>query len=72
MADRDAGGAAAPRPLAGMDEWELTAYRESLEAALAQAELPKLSVPREELQKQLGEVLAEQAERERGCRERCQ
>jgi len=65
MGDRDAGGAAAPRPLAGMDEWELTAYRESLEAALAQAELPRYMLPREELEKQLGEVLAEEAERVR-------
>ena len=65
MADRDAGGAAAPRPLAGMDEWEITTYRESLQKRLALAELPVLSVPREELQRQLDEVLAEQAERER-------
>jgi hypothetical protein len=65
MGDHDAGGAAAPRPLAGMDEWELTAYRQGLEAALAQAELPRYMLPREELQRQLGEVLAETAERER-------
>jgi hypothetical protein len=65
MGDRDAGEAAAPRPLADMDDRSLGKYREKLETVLAQAELPKLSVPREELQKQLGEVLAEQAERER-------
>jgi hypothetical protein len=41
MADRDAGDVAAPRPLADMDEWELTAYRQGLEAALAEAELPR-------------------------------
>jgi hypothetical protein len=65
MGDRDAGDAAAPRPLADFDEWELATYRESLQKRLALAELPKLSVPREELQRQLDEVLAEQAARER-------
>jgi hypothetical protein len=65
MGDRDDGGAAAPRPLSDFDDWALTKYREGLEAALAQAELPRYMLPREELEKQLGEVLAEEAERVR-------
>jgi hypothetical protein len=65
MGDRDAGEVTAPRTLADFDDWALGKYRESLETTLAQSELPKLSVSREELQQQLGEVLAEQAERER-------
>jgi hypothetical protein len=44
-------------------DWELTAYRESLEGRLTQAELPVTSLPREELQEQLATVLAEQAKR---------
>jgi hypothetical protein len=62
MGDHDA---AEPRPLSDFDDWALTKYRESLETALAQAELPKYSLPREQLQEQLETVLAEQAERER-------
>jgi predicted secreted Zn-dependent protease len=50
---------------ASLADWELTAYRERLEETLALAELPKLSRPREELQAQLDEVLAEQSERAR-------
>jgi hypothetical protein len=46
-------------------DWELTAYRESLEERLAHAELPRYSLPRGRLQDQLRTVLAEQAERER-------
>ena len=65
MGDHDAGDAAEPRPLSDFDDWALTKYRESLETALAQAELPRYMLPREELKKQLGEVQAEQAERER-------
>jgi hypothetical protein len=70
MRDHDAGEMTAgemrpPRPLFEWAEWALTTYRESLETALAQAELPKYTLPREQLQKQLEAVLAEQAERER-------
>ena len=64
MGDHDAGDAAEPRPLSDFDDWALTKYRESLETALAQAELPKYMLPREELQGQLKDVLAEIAERE--------
>jgi hypothetical protein len=39
------------RPLADLDERELVTYRESLQKRLAQAELPELSVPREEAAK---------------------
>jgi hypothetical protein len=48
---------------ATLTDWELTVYREKLEDVLGQAELPKLSRPRKELQAQLAAVLAEQAER---------
>jgi hypothetical protein len=48
-----------------MADWELTEYRKGLEDALAQAEVPKYYLPREQLQAQLATVLAEQAERER-------
>jgi hypothetical protein len=48
---------------ATLADWELTTYREKLEDVLGQAELPKLSRPRTELQAQLAAVLAEQAER---------
>jgi hypothetical protein len=40
-----------------------TLAAEALETALAQAELPRYMLPCEELQKQLGEVQAEQAKR---------
>jgi hypothetical protein len=49
--------------MATLTDWELTDYRETLAWTLAQAELPRLSLPREELQAQLAAVLAEQAER---------
>jgi hypothetical protein len=48
---------------AALADWELTAYRESLEERLTQAELPVTSLPRQELQEQLATVLAEQAKR---------
>jgi hypothetical protein len=48
---------------AALTDWELTVYREKLEETLGQAELPRLSRPREELQAQLAAVVAEQAER---------
>jgi hypothetical protein len=48
---------------ATLTDRELAMYRERLEETLALAELPKLSLPREELQAQLAAVLAEQAER---------
>jgi hypothetical protein len=57
VGESDAGYAAT------LADWELTAYREKLEDVLGQAELPKLSRPRTELQAQLAAVLAEQAER---------
>jgi hypothetical protein len=57
VGESDAGYAAT------LTDWELTAYREKLEETLGQAELPKLSRPRAELQAQLAAVLAEQAER---------
>ena len=50
-------------PLAEMVTWELTAYRRNLEHALS---LPTLSagwLPREQLQRQLDAVLAEESER---------
>jgi hypothetical protein len=70
MRDHDAGEVTAgemrpPRPLSEMAAWELAAYRESLETALAQAELPNYTLPHEQLQEQLETVLAEQAERKR-------
>jgi hypothetical protein len=48
---------------ATLADWELATYREKLEETLGQAELPRLSRPRAELQAQLAAVLAEQAER---------
>ena len=49
--------------LATLTDRELNEYREALEWTLAQAELPKFSRPREELQAQLAAILTEQAER---------
>ena len=49
--------------LATLTGRELDDYRETLEWTLAQAELPKLSLPRAELQAQLAIILAEQARR---------
>jgi hypothetical protein len=49
--------------MATLTDWELNDYRETLEWTLAQAELPKLSLPREELQAQLAVIAAEQARR---------
>ena len=43
-----------------MADWELTTYREKLENLLAQAEVPKYYLSREQLQEQLATVLAEQ------------
>jgi hypothetical protein len=43
-----------------MTDWELARYREKLEDVLAQAEVPKYYLPREQLQEQLAAVLAEQ------------
>jgi hypothetical protein len=57
VGESDAGYAAT------LADWELATYREKLEETLGQAELPRLSRPREELQAQLAAVLAEQAER---------
>lgn len=52
-------------PLAEMVTWELAEYRERLEDALALDPIPTYYLPREQLQKQLDAVLAEQAERGR-------
>ncbi|MDQ2816421.1 MAG: hypothetical protein M3Z75_32425 [Actinomycetota bacterium] len=49
--------------MATLTDRELNDYRETLEWTLAQAQLPKLSLPREELQAQLAPVLAELARR---------
>jgi hypothetical protein len=49
-----------------MADWELAEYRKSLEDALAQAEVPKYYLPREQLQEQLPTVLAEQDARRGG------
>ena len=49
--------------LAALTDRELNEYRETLEWTLAQAELPRLSRPRAELQAQLAAVVAEQAGR---------
>jgi hypothetical protein len=56
-------GESDPGYAATLTDWELTVYREKLEETLGQAELPRLSRPRAELQAQLAAVLAEQAER---------
>jgi hypothetical protein len=44
-----------------MTAWELDSYRRELERVLGLSELPPVYLPREELQRQLDEVLAEQA-----------
>jgi hypothetical protein len=62
MGDQE-NGARPDRELADMSDGLLAKYREKLEEALALDELPPLSEPREELQRQLVTVLAEQAER---------
>jgi hypothetical protein len=49
--------------MATLTDRELNEYRETLEWTLAQAELPRLSRPREELQAQLAAILAELAGR---------
>jgi hypothetical protein len=49
--------------MATLTDWELNDYRETLEWTLAQAELPKSSRPREELQANLAVIAAEQARR---------
>jgi hypothetical protein len=54
-----------PYPLAEMVTWELTEYRRELERVLGLPELPPIYLPREQLQKQLDAVVAEQAERAR-------
>jgi hypothetical protein len=54
-----------PHPLAEMVTWELTEYRAELERVLGLPELPPIYLPREQLQKQLDAVVAEQDERAR-------
>jgi hypothetical protein len=49
--------------MAILTDRELNDYRETLEWTLAQAELPKSSRPREELQANLAVIAAEQARR---------
>jgi hypothetical protein len=51
-------------PLGEMVTWEIVEYRRSLEEALALDVLPSWYLPRDQLQKQLDAVTAEQAERE--------
>ena len=54
-----------PYPLGEMATWELTAYRRRLEETLTLPTLPpSCHSPREQLQRQLDAVLAEEAERE--------
>jgi hypothetical protein len=48
-----------------MTTYELAEYRQDLETALSLPTLPPLYAPREELQRRLDAVLAEQDERER-------
>ncbi len=50
-------------PVSQMTTSELAEYRQSLETALGLPTLPALYASREELQKRLGAVLAEQDER---------
>jgi len=52
-------------PVSQMTTGELAEYRQSLEEALGLPTLPPLYAPREELQKRLDAVLAEQDERAR-------
>lgn len=54
-----------PHPLPECVTYELAAYRDRLEAALALPTLPSGWPSREVVQKRLDAVLAEQAERER-------
>jgi hypothetical protein len=52
-------------PIPQMTTYELTDLRRALEERLAGQVLPPGSLPREELQQQLSEVIAEQDERAR-------
>jgi hypothetical protein len=52
-------------PIPQMTTYELTDLRRGLVERLAMPELPPGSLPREELQQQLAEVIAEQDERAR-------
>jgi hypothetical protein len=52
-------------PVPQMTTFELTDLREALEETLAMATLPPGSRPRQELQQQLAEVIAEQDDRTR-------
>ncbi len=55
-----------PHPIAECVTWELRDYRRHLERTLSLPTLPpNLRLPREELQKRLDEVVAEESERER-------
>jgi len=55
-----------PHPIAECVTWELRDYRQQLEHTLSLPTLPpNLRLPREQLQKQLDEVVAEESERER-------
>jgi hypothetical protein len=47
-----------------MVTWELTEYQRELERVLGLPELPPIYLPREQLQRQLDAVLAEQNERD--------
>jgi hypothetical protein len=52
-------------PVPQLTTFELTELRRALQERLAMAALPRGSRPREELQQQLSEVIAEQDERVR-------
>jgi hypothetical protein len=52
-------------PVSQLTSSEIAEYRQSLERALALESLPPSWAPREELQRRLDSVLAEQDERER-------
>jgi hypothetical protein len=52
-------------PVPQLTTFELTELRRALQERLAMATLPRGSRPREELQQQLSEVIAEQDERVR-------
>ena len=52
-------------PIPQMTTFELTELRRALEETLAMETLPRYARPREELSKDLADVIAEQDERER-------
>jgi|HubBroStandDraft_1064217.scaffolds.fasta_scaffold470459_3 hypothetical protein len=63
-------GQPADCPIEHMTTYELRELRRKLEETLAMETLPRYTRPRAELQQQLTEVIAEQADRERMRQER--